>query len=110
MKKIFIVTCGSLHSITIATTSRLWLSERGRDTINIVGSSTVYPFTTVVAERFGKSSGMKTPKVESTGTGSGMKLFCAGMSLDTPDFTNASRRMKKSEQEKCAENGVKEDR
>jgi phosphate transport system substrate-binding protein len=83
-------------------------AAQGRDTINIVGSSTVYPFTTVVAERFGKSSGMKTPKVESTGTGGGMKLFCAGMALDTADFTNASRRMKKSEQEKCAENGVKE--
>lgn len=81
---------------------------QGRDTINIVGSSTVYPFTTVVAERFGKASGMKTPKVESTGTGGGMKLFCAGMALETPDFTNASRRMKKSEQEQCAANGVKD--
>ena len=95
-------------AVAIAAGIHLPAQAQGRDTINIVGSSTVYPFATVVAERFGKSSGMKTPKVESTGTGSGMKLFCAGMALDTPDFTNASRRMKKSEQEKCAENGVKE--
>jgi phosphate transport system substrate-binding protein len=79
-----------------------------RDQIRIVGSSTVYPFTTAVAEQFGKSSGMKTPVVESTGTGGGMKLFCAGVGEDTPDFTNASRRIKKSEFEDCAKNGVTE--
>ena len=79
-----------------------------RDQIRIVGSSTVYPFTTAVAEQFGKASGMKTPVVESTGTGGGMKLFCAGVGEDTPDFTNASRRMKKSEFEDCAKNGVTE--
>ena len=55
-----------------------------RDQIRIVGSSTVYPFTTTVAENFGKTSGMKTPVVESTGTGGGMKLFCAGVGEDTP--------------------------
>jgi len=77
-----------------------------RDQIRIVGSSTVYPFTTTVAENFGKTSGMKTPVVESTGTGGGMKLFCAGVGDDTPDFTNASRRIKKSEFEDCAKNGV----
>ena len=77
-----------------------------RDQIRIVGSSTVYPFTTTVAENFGKTSGMKTPVVESTGTGGGMKLFCAGTGDDTPDFTNASRRIKKSEFEDCAKNGV----
>ena len=77
-----------------------------RDQIRIVGSSTVYPFTTTVAENFGKTSGMKTPVVESTGTGGGMKLFCAGAGDDTPDFTNASRRIKKSEFEDCAKNGV----
>ena len=70
-----------------------------RDQIRIVGSSTVYPFTTAVAEQFGKTSGMKTPVVESTGTGGGMKLFCAGVGEATPDFTNASRRIKKSEYE-----------
>ncbi len=77
-----------------------------RDQIRIVGSSTVYPFTTTVAEAFGKASGMKTPVVESTGTGGGMKLFCAGVGEDTPDFTNASRAIKKSEFEDCKKNGV----
>ena len=77
-----------------------------RDQIRIVGSSTVYPFTTTVAEAFGKATGMKTPVVESTGTGGGMKLFCSGVGDDTPDFTNASRAIKKSEFEDCAKNGV----
>lgn len=78
----------------------------GRDTINVVGSSTVYPFSTVVAERFGKSSNFKTPKIESTGTGGGMKLFCAGAGIDTPDMSNASRRIKKTEFDMCVKNGV----
>jgi phosphate transport system substrate-binding protein len=77
-----------------------------RDYIEIVGSSTVYPFATVVAETFGKTSGFKTPKIESTGSGGGLKLFCAGVGVDTPDITNASRRIKSSEVEKCAANGV----
>ncbi len=76
-----------------------------RDQIRIVGSSTVYPFTTAVAEAFGKASG-KTPVVESTGTGGGMKLFCAGIGEDHPDFTNASRAIKKGEFETCVKNGV----
>ena len=76
-----------------------------RDQIRIVGSSTVYPFTTAVAEAFGKTNG-KTPVVEATGTGGGMKLFCAGVGEANPDFTNASRPMKKSEFEDCAKNGV----
>ncbi|WP_119390156.1 PstS family phosphate ABC transporter substrate-binding protein [Taklimakanibacter lacteus] len=79
---------------------------QARDQIRIVGSSTVYPFTTAVAEQFGKTSGMKTPVVESTGTGGGMKLFCAGIGADQPDFTNASRQIKKSEFEDCAKHGV----
>jgi len=78
----------------------------GYDTISAVGSSTVYPFSTVVAERFGKSTDFKTPKIESTGTGGGMKLFCASNAIDTPDLSNASRRMKKSEFDMCAKNGV----
>lgn len=77
-----------------------------RDQIRIVGSSTVYPFTTAVAEQFGKTAGFKTPVVESTGTGGGMKLFCAGVGADHPDFTNASRQIKKSEFEDCAKHGV----
>jgi phosphate transport system substrate-binding protein len=79
-----------------------------RDQIRIVGSSTVYPFTTAVAEQFGKTSGMKTPVVESTGTGGGFKLFCAGLGEAHPDFTNASRAIKKGEFEDCASNGVTE--
>ena len=79
-----------------------------RDQIRIVGSSTVYPFSTVVAEAFAKSTGMKTPIIESTGTGGGMKLFCAGAGEDTPDFVNASRKMKKAEFEICKQNGVGE--
>jgi phosphate transport system substrate-binding protein len=81
-------------------------TAEARDQIRIVGSSTVYPFTTAVAENFGKKSGMKTPVVESTGTGGGMKLFCAGVGVDHPDITNASRRIKKSEFENCRAKGV----
>jgi phosphate transport system substrate-binding protein len=80
----------------------------GRDTISIVGSSTVYPFTTVVAERFGKGGKFKTPKVEQTGTGGGIKLFCAGVGVKYPDIVNASRRMTESEFEQCAKSGVKD--
>jgi len=77
-----------------------------RDYISIVGSSTVYPFATVVAEQFGKSTEFKTPKIESTGSGGGFKLFCAGIGVSHPDITNASRAVKSSELKKCAENGV----
>jgi phosphate transport system substrate-binding protein len=76
-----------------------------RDRIQITGSSTVFPFTTAVAERFGQKSG-KTPIVESTGTGGGMKLFCSGVGVQHPDVSNASRRMTKSEFEECTKNGV----
>ncbi|MBN7770210.1 substrate-binding domain-containing protein [Marinobacter daepoensis] len=79
-----------------------------RDTVNIVGSSTVYPFATVVAERFGRNTDFPTPKLESTGSGGGLKLFCAGIGTQHPDITNASRRMKKSEFEMCQSNGVKD--
>jgi phosphate transport system substrate-binding protein len=82
-------------------------TAQARDQIRIVGSSTVYPFTTAVAEQLGKT-GVKTPVVESTGTGGGMKLFCAGLGVEHPDATNASRRMKKSELEMCQKNGVKD--
>lgn len=79
-----------------------------RDYISIVGSSTVYPFSTVVAERFGKSTKFATPKVESTGSGGGLKLFCSGVGSATPDITNASRAIKSSEVELCAKNGIKD--
>ncbi|HPG24360.1 MAG: PstS family phosphate ABC transporter substrate-binding protein [Spirochaetaceae bacterium] len=77
-----------------------------RDQIRVVGSSTVFPFSTTVAERFGRGTGFKTPVVESTGTGGGLKLFCEGVGVGTPDITNASRRIKASEVELCAKNGV----
>ena len=79
---------------------------QARDGVSIVGSSTVYPFATVVAERFGRSTSFKTPKIESTGSGGGLKLFCKGVGTNTPDITNASRRIKKSEYDMCQENGV----
>lgn len=79
-----------------------------RDYIAIVGSSTVYPFSTTVAEQYGKTTRYKTPKVESTGSGGGFKLFCAGVGGSSPDITNSSRRMKKSEYDQCGANGVKD--
>ena len=82
------------------------VSAQSRDQIRVVGSSTVYPFTTAVAEQFGKSGAGKTPVVESTGTGGGMKLFCAGVGAAHPDVTNASRRMKSGEFESCQKGGV----
>ena len=73
-------------------------SVEARDTIKIVGSSTVYPFATVVAEEFGRAdNGFKAPIIESTGSGGGLKLFCAGKGPSTPDVTNASRRIKVKE-------------
>ena len=83
-------------------------AQAGRDYVYVVGSSTVYPFATVVAERFGRSSEFKTPKIESTGSGGGLKLFCDGVGVDYPDVTNSSRPIKSSEVETCAENGVTE--
>ncbi len=77
-----------------------------RDYIAIVGSSTVYPFATVVAEQFGRTTQFKTPKIESTGSGGGFKLFCGGVGVEHPDITNASRAIKKSEQEQCSANGI----
>jgi phosphate transport system substrate-binding protein len=77
-----------------------------RDYITVVGSSTVFPFATTVAENFGRTTSFKTPKIESTGSGGGLKLFCAGVGVDHPDITNASRRIKASEFDSCQENGV----
>lgn len=79
-------------------------TEQGGD-IRIVGSSTVYPFSTKVAQEFKNKTGYNVV-VESTGSGGGHKLFCAGPGLDTPDVTNSSRRQKKSEYDLCAKNGV----
>jgi phosphate transport system substrate-binding protein len=82
--------------------------QAGRDYISIVGSSTVYPFATVVAEQFGKTSNFKTPKIEPTGSGGGIKLFCAGVGVQHPDIANSSRRMKAGEFADCGKNGVKD--
>lgn len=90
----------------------LWLGAAGsaaaRDEIRIVGSSTVFPFSTAVAEEFGQITDFKTPVVESTGSGGGLKLFCAGIGVAHPDIANASRRIKRSEVDNCAKNGVLE--
>jgi phosphate transport system substrate-binding protein len=102
LKKTLILT-----ALAAAVTST-GLYAAARDTISIVGSSTVYPFATVVAERVGKAKGMKTPKIESTGTGGGFKLFCNGVGVEHPDVSNASRRIKKSEFDACQANGVKD--
>jgi phosphate transport system substrate-binding protein len=96
-----IVLAAALTAAAVST-----VNAASRDYISVVGSSTVYPFATVVAENFGKTSAFKTPKIESTGSGGGLKLFCAGVGVEHPDITNASRRIKSSEVEKCASNGV----
>ena len=82
------------------------LAQAAEQSIKVVGSSTVYPFTTVVAERFGKDTKYATPVVESTGTGGGMKLFCAGIDLNSPSVTNASRAIKSKEAALCEKNGA----
>ena len=81
-------------------------SASARDQIRIVGSSTVYPFASYVAEEFGATTKFKTPVIESTGSGGGHKLFSEGPGLNTPDITNSSRRIKKSELERNFANGV----
>ncbi len=97
-----------LTALTSAVLAGGAYAQSARDYISIVGSSTVYPFATVVAEQFGKTTDFKTPKIESTGSGGGFKLFCAGVGVQHPDITNSSRRIKQSEVDMCAKNGVKE--
>lgn len=94
--------CSAALLATVATSPAVM----ARDTIEIVGSSTVYPFATVVAERYGRSSGNATPKIEATGSGGGLKLFCSGVGASYPDVTNSSRRIKASEFALCQSNGV----
>ena len=94
-------------SVMVATAAFAAVSTaEARDTIRIVGSSTVFPFSTTVAEQFGNKTEFAAPVVESTGSGGGMKLFCAGVGTDHPDITNASRRIKKSEFEDCTSAGI----
>lgn len=92
----------------ICAASAVATAQSARDSITIVGSSTVYPFTTTVAEQFGRQGQFKTPKVESTGTGGGIKLFCNGVGPQFPDIANASRRIRPAELASCAQNGVKD--
>ena len=106
MKRKLTTSIVTLSLSTAVLMSNVTNAQSSRDTITAVGSSTVYPFSTVVAERFGKSTAFNTPKIESTGTGGGMKLFCTSNAIDTPDLSNASRRMKKSEFDMCVSNGV----
>jgi phosphate transport system substrate-binding protein len=96
----------SLAGGIVGALSTVALAQSARDSINIVGSSTVYPFTTTVAEQFGRGGKFKTPKVESTGTGGGIKLFCNGKGPQFPDIANASRRMRPAELATCQKNGV----
>lgn len=104
MKK---VLC-ALVLLTAVGLAAVGSAQTSRDYISIVGSSTVYPFSTVVAEKFGKGGQFKTPKIESTGTGGGLKLFCGGVGVQHPDMANASRRIKKSEFDACQAAGVKD--
>ena len=99
-----------MKSLSLAVLLALALpgTALARDTIRIVGSSTVFPFSSTVAEQFGRRTSFRTPVVESTGSGGGLKLFCAGDGIDTPDIANASRRIKQSEVALCARNGVKQ--
>jgi phosphate transport system substrate-binding protein len=102
MKKLSSAALIAAAVLTLSTTA-----NAARDNISIVGSSTVYPFATTVAEKFGKTTTFKTPTIESTGSGGGAKLFCSGVGVSHPDITNASRRMKQTEFETCVANGVK---
>ena len=95
-------------TVALLALSSTTVAQTGRDYVYVVGSSTVYPFATVVAERFGRGSEFKTPKIESTGSGGGLKLFCDGVGVDYPDVANSSRAIKESEVLTCEQNGVKE--
>lgn len=100
MKKTLAVAAVALATVAFGG------AAEARDQIRMAGSSTVYPFATAVAEQFGKAGKFKTPVVESTGTGGGFKLFCAGIGPDHTDVSNASRAIKSSEFEQCVKNGV----
>lgn len=101
---IALAACGSKDAPTNTETEAATTTMR--DQIKIVGSSTVYPFATTVAENFGRTTSFKTPIVESTGSGGGLKLFCSGVGENHPDISNSSRRIKASEIKRCADNGI----
>ena len=97
-----------IGTVVAAAATMAAVQAEAREQISIVGSSTVFPFATVVAERFGQTTSFPTPTIESTGSGGGLNLFCQGIGESTPDITNASRRIKSSEVELCASNGVED--
>lgn len=103
MKKINIIALATLFAATSVGSA-----QAARNYISVVGSSTVYPFATVVAEQFGKTTKFKTPKIESTGSGGGLKLFCAGVGDRYVDMANSSRAIKTSEVDRCKKNGITE--
>jgi phosphate transport system substrate-binding protein len=82
------------------------LAQSARDQIRVVGSSTVFPFTSAVSEQFGRGGQFRAPIVESIGTGAGIRAFCAGVGVTQPDIANASRRMTAGEFKSCQTNGV----
>jgi phosphate transport system substrate-binding protein len=93
-----------LASTALAATAH----AQSRDQIRIVGSSTVYPFASVVVENFGRNTQYPTPVIESTGSGGGLQIFCQGVGAQHPDIANSSRRIKESELQTCKQNGVEE--
>jgi len=103
-RKAFLLAAAVLMTVLLHTTD----PSIARDYISVVGSSTVYPFAAAVAEQFGNHTNFKTPKIESTGSGGGFKLFCAGVGINTPDIANASRAIKQSEIKNCLKNGVRQ--
>ena len=102
-RRISVLAAVAVFGLGVSTSA---VAQSGRDYVYVVGSSTVYPFATVVAERFGRGSEFSTPKIESTGSGGGLKLFCDGVGVDYPDVANSSRAIKQSEFDRCAGNGV----
>ena len=107
MNKITTIALTGISALALSACGGSGSDSGSREFIRAVGSSTVYPFATAVAEKFAGGGG-KSPVIESTGTGAGMKLFCAGVGAAHPDVEHASRRMKASEYEDCKKNGVTE--
>ncbi|MBX7527111.1 substrate-binding domain-containing protein [Qipengyuania vesicularis] len=109
MTKTFKFALAAASALTLAACGSNDAGGGARDQVTAVGSSTVFPFAKAVSETFARANpDFKSPFIESTGTGGGMKLFCAGIGPETPDIAHASRRMKASEFETCQNNGVTE--
>ena len=102
MKKLLKISTAAL----VMSTAFFVSGASARDQLSIVGSSTVYPFASAVAEKFGQSTDFKTPVIESTGSGGGLKMFCKGIGTNTADITNASRAIKSKEKAQCAKAGI----